>query len=99
MTDNQKKRNQKSSSGSKSPNDNLEIDYMIVEYDVTPEQAREVIRVCGSNKRGDIDSYLRNQERSVSSSRGQGGSGRQHHDSNPHSFSRGAGSGSGSSAS
>jgi hypothetical protein len=40
------------------------VDYITVTYDVSPTEAREIIRVCGCSDRSKIDNYMSDQGRS-----------------------------------
>ena len=37
------------------------IDYLLVNYDVTPAEAKDAITVCGATDQGMIDDYMRSQ--------------------------------------
>lgn len=69
MTDERNRQDQQSrSSSDNNRNDELDVDFIVVEYDVTPDEAREAIRVCGCSTRVDIDNYMRGQGRTGRSS-------------------------------
>lgn len=50
-----------------------EVDYLVVTYDITPVEAREVITVCGCSDRGKLDDYMEGQGITKSSDRGHSG--------------------------
>jgi hypothetical protein len=78
MSDERNRQDQQNRSGSgNNRNDDLEVDFIVVEYDVTPDEAREAIRVCGCSTRADIDNYMRGQGRTSRSSGRQGDANRQ----------------------
>lgn len=62
-------RQSQQNSSRNSAND-AEVDYLIVTYDITPVEAREVITVCGFSDRGKLDDYMKGQGRTKRSDRG-----------------------------
>lgn len=77
MATDRNRQDQKNRSGSDNDrNDDVEVDFIVVEYDVTPDEAREAIRVCGCSTRADIDNYMRGQGKTSRSSRNQGNANR-----------------------
>ncbi|HEV7622379.1 MAG TPA: hypothetical protein VGO09_11620 [Flavisolibacter sp.] len=78
MSEDRSRQGQQSRSGSgRDQDDNVELEYIMVEYDVTPEEAREAITVCGCSNRSDIDDYMRSQGRTGKSGRNKNDTDRQ----------------------
>jgi hypothetical protein len=71
-TDKSRQDQQNRSGSGNNRNDDLEVDFIVVEYDVTPDEAREAIRVCGCSTRADIDNYMRGKGRTGRSSGNKG---------------------------
>jgi len=46
------------------------VDYISVTYDVSPTEAREIIRVCGCDDRTKIDNYMSDHGKSKRENRG-----------------------------
>jgi hypothetical protein len=58
MADDRNRQGQQGRSSGEKPDDILEIDYIVSEWGVTPEEAREALRTAG-NQRSQVNDYMK----------------------------------------